>query len=526
MPTSARTSPELCRRAALAYGTASAIEDGETRLTFHDVDRLRRQAARALIALGVAHGDRVAIWAPNVYEWVIAALGIHSVGGILVPLNTRMKEAEAGELLARSGTRVLFTIGRFLGDYYPDMLDAATRASLRHIIVLGEAKAGDMDWPAFMAKADGIPAAEGAARANAVTPDDICDILFTSGTTGHAKGVMCTHEQSWRSTELWSGNLGIRPGDRHLVIPPFFHSFGYKSGWVADLMRGATLLPHQVFDTDVILERLAREKISIFPGPPSVYQSLLAHPRLKEFDLSHLRAAITGSASIPPVLIERMRGTLGFKVVLTGYGLTESCGHGTVTQIDDDAETVATTSGRALPGIELRCVDENNQPVPPNQPGEIVIRGYLVMRGYFNDEAATREAIDADGWLHTGDIGMLDERGYLKIVDRLKDMYINGGFNCYPAEIERYLARHPAVAQVAVVGVPDERMGEVGRAYVVAKAGQKPDEAELIAWARGAMANYKVPRSVAFVDELPLNSSGKVLKRVLRERDTARGVSA
>jgi acyl-CoA synthetase (AMP-forming)/AMP-acid ligase II len=221
---------------------------------------------------------------------------------------------------------------------------------------------------------------------------------------------------------------------------------------------------------------------------------------------------------VPVELVKRMRGELGFESVITAYGLTETCGVVSMCRPEDDAETISTTSGRALPDTEVRCVDEDGKEVPRGAPGEIVVRGYNVMRGYFEDAAETAKTIDAEGWLHTGDIGVMDERGYLRITDRIKDMFITGGFNCYPAEIENLIYRHPGVAQVAVIGIPDERMGEVGMAFVVPRPGATLEPAELIAWCRGEMANFKAPRRVEIVNALPTNASGKVLKYELRQR--------
>jgi acyl-CoA synthetase (AMP-forming)/AMP-acid ligase II len=283
-------------------------------------------------------------------------------------------------------------------------------------------------------------------------------------------------------------------------------------------MRGATVLPHAVFDVPAVLERVARERVSVLPGPPTLYQSFLAHPERSRFDLSSLRLAVTGAAAIPVDLVRRMKSELGFETVITGYGLTECCGIVSMCRFDDDPETIATTSGRAIPGVEVRCVDADGKEVPRGQPGEVVVRGYNVMRGYFEDEAETLETIDADGWLHTGDIGVMDERGYLRITDRIKDMFITGGFNCYPAEIENGMYRHPGIAQVAVIGVPDERMGEVGMAFVVPRPGATLDPAELIAWCREQMAHFKAPKRVEIVSALPTNASGKVLKYELRKR--------
>ncbi|MFC7516765.1 FadD3 family acyl-CoA ligase [Herbaspirillum sp. GCM10030257] len=506
------TIPSLMSEAARRWPDVVAIDDGPLRLTYAELDTMRWRATRALMSLGVLPGDRVAIWAPNVWEWIVAALAIHSAGAVLVPVNTRMRGNEAGDILNDSGARVLFCIGDFLGAYYPDLLGQHRPATLEHIIVL---RAGNA-WESFLERAETVSQAQALRRADTLAADDLSDLMFTSGTTGRPKGVMTAHGQNLRAVASWGNAVGLIPGERYLVVGPFFHAFGYKAGWLAALMHGVTILPQLIFDAERVLQRIANERINVLPGPPTLYHSILAHPRLAEFDLSSLRAAITGAASIPPVLIERMRRELGFKIVLTGYGLTESCGFATLCQPNDDADTIASTCGRAIPGIELRCIDTHGQPVGPGVTGEVVIRGYNVMRGYFNDDMATREAIDADGWLHTGDVGMLDEHGYLRITDRLKDMYISGGFNCYPAEIERLLSAHPDIAQVAVVGVPDERMGEVGKAYVVLRNDRTLNSPELIVWARERMANYKVPSVVEVLQELPTNAAGKVLKHQLR----------
>lgn len=500
-----------------ATHTAVISEDGAS-LSYTELDRLRIEAARALLALGIRHGDSVAIWGPNCVEWIIAGLAIHSVGAVLVPINTRMKGHEAGYVLRKSGARVLFSAGTFLGTHYPTLLGTHRPQTLEQLIVLRDAQPGDSTWSEFLARAKASREEDILARASAVKPDDRMDILFTSGTTGLPKGVVTTHQQNLRVIADWSKAVGLTPEDRYLVANPFFHAFGYKVGWLGGLLSGCTVLPHAVFDTGAILQRIARERISVLPGPPTLFISLLSDPARATSDLSSLRATITGAATIAPTLIERIRAELGFKVVLTGYGLTETCGVVSLCEAGDDAETIALTSGKAIPDIELRCVDGDGKPVPAGDAGEIVVRGYNVMQGYLDDEAETRAAIDADGWLHTGDIGILDARGYLKITDRLKDMYITGGFNCYPAEIERIIAAHPAVAQVAIVGVPCERQGEVGKAYVVARPGQTIDAKEFITWCREHMANYKVPRHVEVMSALPMNASGKVLKFELRKK--------
>jgi acyl-CoA synthetase (AMP-forming)/AMP-acid ligase II len=519
-PLAAQTIPQLVDAAATRFGSRVAIEDGDVQLTFAELADAMQRAARAYLAAGVARGDRVAIWAPNLWEWIVAATGLHAAGAVLVPLNTRFKGREAGYVLRKSRARVLVTVGDFLGARYVESLAGEDLPDLARIVLLRGA-ADDVraqSWQVFLAGGAAVGADAARERSAAVSPDDLSDLLFTSGTTGAPKGVMTSHAQNLRAFAAWSEVVGLREGDRYLVVNPFFHAFGYKAGWLSCLLRGAAVLPHAVFDVPTVLARIASDRISVLPGPPTLYQSILAHPDLANADLSSLRLAVTGAAAIPVELIHRMRGELGFETVITGYGLTECCGIVSMCRFDDDAETIATTSGRAIPGIDVRCVDEIGAEVPRGAPGEVVVRGYVVMRGYFEDADETAKTIDADGWLHTGDVAVMDERGYLRITDRIKDLFIVGGFNCYPAEIENLMYGSGWFTQVAVVGVPDERMGEVGRAFVVPAPGKTFTPEDVVAWCRANMANYKVPRKVEIVDALPVNAAGKVTKFELRRR--------
>ena len=510
-----RSTPELVAVAAERYADAEALVDGDLRLTFRDLADEVRRAAKAFVAAGVAPGDRVGIWAPNVAEWVVAALGVHAAGAALVPVNTRFKGEEAAWVLGRSGARVVLTVTGFLGTDYVGMLDGID--GLEQVVVLrGDAPAGTTAWPDFLAAGDGVEDVEVERRSAAIGPEDPSDVIFTSGTTGRPKGVVSTHGQTLRAFDDWSRIVGLREGDRYLVVNPFFHTFGYKAGFLACLMRGAAIVPHAVFEVPSVLARVAEERISMLPGPPTLYASILDSPDRSSLDLSSLRLAVTGAAPVPVPLIERMREELTFETVLTAYGLTEATGVVTICRQDDDPETISRTSGRAIPDVEVRIVDDSGSEVERGAAGEIVVRGYNVMQGYLDDPEATAEAVDELGWLHTGDIGVMDDRGNVTITDRKKDMFVVGGFNAYPAEIEGKLLRHPAVGQVAVVGVPDDRMGEVGMAFVIPRPGAAVDPDEVVAWARERMANYKVPRRVAVVDALPLNASGKVLKHELR----------
>jgi acyl-CoA synthetase (AMP-forming)/AMP-acid ligase II len=508
------TVPAALRAAATEAPDSEAVVDGDARLTFAGLQVEVTRFARALLADGVAPGDRVAIWAPNTARWVIAALGALSVGAVLVPVNTRFKGEEAVHVLAGTAASILVVDDTFLGAGRLAMLDASGgRQQVRTVV-----RTDTGGWDDFLARGASVPAAEAEAAAAAVKPDDVSDIIFTSGTTGRPKGAMVTHGQSVRLFREWATNVGLRPGDRMLVVSPFFHSFGYKAGIVACLVTRATLLPVAVLDVDETLALIEREKATVVPGAPTLYTTFLEHPSLSSHDISSVRLAVTGASVVPTELIRRMREELGFASVLTAYGLTECCGYATGCRPGDPDEVVSLTSGRAVDGVEVAVVDPDGGALPVGEQGEVLVRGYNVMVGYWADPEATAQAVDAAGWLHTGDVGRLDADGNLSITDRLKDMYVVGGFNAYPAEVEQVLVRHDAVSEAAVIGVPDARLGEVGRAYVVPRAGATPDEADLIAWCKERLAGYKVPRTVALVDSLPRNATGKVDKKALADR--------
>ena len=502
------------------FGDAEAVVDGERRLGFAALAERFRRSAAAMIAAGVGPGDRVAIWAPNRLEWVVAAVGLQAAGAALVPINTRFKGPEAAFILERTGARVLCTVTGFLGLDPAGMLaDAGTRLpALERVVVLdGTVPPGAQSWTDFEAAGETVTDREMADRVAGIGPDDLCDIMFTSGTTGDPEGVMMRHGQTLRQFDDWCDYAGLRRGDRYLVVNPFFHMFGYKAGWVACLMRGATLVPLATFDVDRVLALIEDERITVLPGAPTIYQSLLAHRSLADHDLSSLRLAVTGAADIPVELIRQMATELPFETIRTGYGLTEA-GTCTGSRDGDSFASIAGTVGGPMPDLEVRVAGRDGGEAPTGEPGEVVVRGFSVMAGYLDDPDATAATIDADGWLHTGDLGVLDDRGYLRIVGRIKDMFIVGGFNAYPAEIENVLLTHPAIAQAAVIGIPDDRLGEVGMAFCVLSPGAALGDAELIAWCREHMANYKVPRRVAVVDDLPVNATGKVVKDELRAR--------
>ncbi|MEO9140481.1 MAG: FadD3 family acyl-CoA ligase, partial [Jatrophihabitans sp.] len=469
------TIPAALARAAREFGDAEALVDGDVRLSWVELEEQVRTMARCYLASGVETGDRVAVWAPNTFHWVVAALGAQWAGAVLVPVNSRYTGHEALDILVRTQAKALVVVGPFLGT---DRL-AALRAtggvldSLTLIVQIaldGSPTAdGALGWDDVAVRAEGVPAEVADERARAVSPDDVADILFTSGTTGRSKGVLSAHRQVVDVATSWSECGEVGAADRYLIVSPFFHSFGYKAGIVVCLLTGATMVPQTVYDVPAAMSLIERERITVLSGAPTIYQTILDHPARAEHDLSSLRFAATGASVVPVALVERMQTQMGFEIVLTAFGMTEAV-VATMCRRDDPPELVARTCGRALAGFETRIGDK----------GELLLRGPNVMLGYLDDPDATAEAIDADGWLHTGDVGTLDEAGYLTITDRLKDMYICGGFNVYPAEIEQVLARLDGVADSAVIGVPDERLGEIGKAFVVVKADRHLDEKTVI----------------------------------------------
>jgi acyl-CoA synthetase (AMP-forming)/AMP-acid ligase II len=512
--------PNAARIAARRFPGAEALVDAGQRWTFADLEQAMLASVRSVLALGVRPGDRVALWAPNSARWVIAALGILGAGAVLVPVNTRFKGREAAYILNKSEACALFVVTDFLAQDYVEMLRSADPGSPllgpgRTVTLSGPTGPGQRSWDEFIAAGSAVRAEQATAAIDAVRGESLSDIMFTSGTTGNPKGVRLTHAQSLRAHGWFAKMMDFRPGDRYLIIPPFFHTFGYKAGWMACIVHGVTIVPQETFDLDEVLRKIAAERITVLLGPPTVIQAVLdAHGG---HDVSTLRVIMASATTVPPELLRRVRDELEPEVIHGGYGLTEATSLvTTIVPEADDFEHIATTVGRPSWDVEVRLVDDAGRDVPPGTPGEILVRGYCVMDGYWEDPEKTAEVIDADGWLHTGDIGTMDADRYVRITDRKKDMILVGGFNVYPAEVERILGEHPAVSAIAVVGVSDQRLGEVPAAFVVRAAGASLTGQEFLAWAALQIANFKVPRHVFFVADLPRNASMKVLKGELR----------
>jgi acyl-CoA synthetase (AMP-forming)/AMP-acid ligase II len=483
-------------------------------LTYSQLAADARKVSAALMWRGVERGDLVAIWAPNSWRWVVFALGAQMAGAAIVPMNTRYRGREASHILGTTTPKALFVHQGFLDNDYLGMLRSEGIGAETVPTIVTAGAETDCPWDDFVNSGGADPGVD--ERLSSLPGSSVSDVMFTSGTTGLPKGVITTHSQNLRAYYDWSRLAGFKPAERYAIVNPFFHAFGYKAGWLTSLMHGLTIYPHRVLSAEPLLEQIEGERIEVLPGPPALYATLLASPQMAHRDLSSLRLAITGAASIPPVLVRRLFSDFGFERVSTCYGMTECSAVATVSRSGDDIETLTTSSGRAVPDVEVVVMTDDGVAAAPGALGEVWIRGYNVMHGYLDAPREASARIDPAGWLHTGDIGRIDVQGNLAVVDRKGDMFIVGGFNAYPAEIEALLAEHPTVGEVAVIGVPDDRLGEVGAAFVVSAANSAPEPEELIAWTRERLANFKVPRVIWVVDALPRNATGKVLKGDLR----------
>ncbi|RJL26583.1 AMP-binding protein [Bailinhaonella thermotolerans] len=505
------TIPRMLRELVAGHPGALVVagRDG-VRLTLAELFLRAGEVARGLLALGVERGDRVALWGLNTPGWVVSAFAVWDAGAVVVPLSTRYKGLEAAETLRRTGATVLITGERMPGaPPYADLLDAGLRRLARTPDELAE-----------LGAVVGERALE--ERAAEVKASDLCEIMSTSGTTGTPKGVMLDHAQVLRGYWDWSEIVTLREGDRYPVIAPFAHGFGLNAGLLACVMRRATMMPVPVFSPDALMELIAGDGITILAGAPPMFQRLLDELDREPGREVALRVAICGAAAVPPELVRRLLDRVGLERMINAYGLME----GTVvsmTRAGDPVEVIASTTGRPVPGIEVRVVDDEGRDVPVGERGEVLERGYGVMRGYWGEPEKTAEVVDADGWLHTGDVGVLDAAGNLAIVDRKKDLFIVNGFNVSPAEVESLLLREGSLAAAAVIGMPDARRGESGWAYVVPRPGAEVTPESVIAWAKANMSGYKVPARVYVVDALPVNPNGKVDKRELRARAASAG---
>ncbi|MCZ4548592.1 AMP-binding protein [Gordonia rubripertincta] len=523
--------PRMLRDQARHHSRSIAVSDAGVTISYAELHEQAKRFAQSLQLRGIEPGDRVGVWAPNCWQWVVAAFGIWDCGAVIVPLSTRAKGIETADVLRRTGCRALVMVDDFLGHSYSQMLDTeadhdsadrpfAAIPDLHTVICI----AGPMDrpgghtWNEFLALASQVSDEESESVALAVTSDDIFEILMTSGTTGEPKGVVLGGGQILQAYWHWSNICGLTAGDRMPVVSPFAHGFGINAGIIACVMRGATIVPIAVFDPDSTVDLIEREKLTVLAGPPNLFSRILSHPELPHRDTSTLRWAVIGAASVPEELVLSLRDRLGFERVTNAYGLIEGSVV-TMTRAEDPVHVVAGTAGRPVDGMEIRLVNADGASVSPGDRGEVQIRGYGVMQRYWDAEQLTRDAFTKDGWLRTGDVGVLDDLGNLRLVGRTKEMFIVGGFNAYPAEIENLLMHNHSLSQAAVIGVPDDRLGEVPLAFVTVED-NAATESDITRWARQNLSNYKVPRRVVIIDAMPVTANGKIDKSRLRTMAT------
>ncbi|MGZ4447978.1 MAG: AMP-binding protein, partial [Nocardioides sp.] len=494
------------------------------RWTWAELDRDVDALARGLMAAGVVKGDRVGVWAPNCAEWTIAQYATAKAGLVLVNVNPAYRTHELADAVEQSGRRLLLAATRFKTSDY--------RAMVEEVTASGAIRGGQLertvyvdtdDWAALVAEGDAVGADALAERMASLSSHDPINIQYTSGTTGRPKGATLSHRNILNNGFLTTELINFTEADRLCIPVPFYHCFGMVMGNLGCTSHGATMvIPAPGFDPEVTLRTIEAERCTGVYGVPTMFIAMQSHPTFGEHDLSSLRTGIMAGSICPVEVMKRCVNDMHMAEVSIAYGMTETSPVSCQTRADDDLDRRTATIGRVHPHVEVKVVDPvSGETVPRGTPGELCTRGYSVMLGYWDDEEKTREAVDADGWMHTGDLAEMREDGYCNIVGRIKDMVIRGGENIYPREIEDFLYTHPDVEDVQVIGVPDERYGEELCAWIKVRPGAEPLDAEAVrAYATGRLAHYKIPRYVLVVEEFPMTVTGKIRKVQMREETT------
>ena len=515
MPLSGQTIGQMLADVHVRFGDRPAVVSRHQgiRLTYAELTAEIDRCARALIASGVMTGDRVGIWAPNVAEWIVMQFATARIGAILVNINPAYRGHELQYALRQSGTSFLVMAEGFKGIDYVATLETIEVPGLRDRVVLG---AG---WGSFLRRAESVPPDAVAELESGLSADDPINIQYTSGTTGFPKGATLSHHNILNNGFFIGETLGYTTADRVCLPVPFYHCFGMVLGTLATVTHGGcVVIPSAGFDAGATLETVQAERCTSLYGVPTMFIAELGHPTFPTTDLSSLRTGIMAGSPCPVEVMKRVRSEMHMTEVTICYGMTETSPVSTQTRRDDPLEKQVETVGRVHPHVEVKVVHpDTGRLVPRGTPGELCTRGYSVMLGYWENDAGTRESIDRGRWMHTGDLATMDDEGYLSIVGRIKDMIIRGGENVYPREIEEYLHTHPAVADVQVIGVPDQYYGEEISAWIVLKPGADLDEDAVRAFCRAGIARYKVPRYVRFVDGFPMTITGKIRKVEMRE---------
>ena len=518
------------------YPDKEAVVYVETglRYSYKEFQEICNQVAKGLMNLGIKKGDHIAVWASNKPEWLITQYASAKIGAVLVTVNTSYQSKELEYLLRQSEATTLLLMDNFKGVSYLDMLQelcpelencapgelASNRLpKLKNVIFMGSKRhPGIFTWDDLLNKASTITDEELMTRQNSTSYEDVINMQYTSGTTGFPKGVMLTHSNIINNAINVAECQKLTAEDRICIPVPFFHCFGCVMGTLAAVSTGATMVPLVMFDPLLVLKAVEQEKCTALYGVPTMFIAELNHPDFKKYDLSSLRTGIMAGSPCPTEIMKRVVHDMGAKEITIAYGQTEASPVITQTRPYDSIERRVSTVGTALDNVEVKIIDPaTGETVPTGIQGELCTRGYLVMKGYYNMEDQTKDTIDKDGWLHTGDLATMDEVGYVVITGRLKDMIIRGGENIYPREIEEFLYSHPKIFDVQIVGVPDEKFGEQVAAFIKVKPGESLDSQEVKDYCTGKISKYKIPYYVEIVDEYPMTASGKIQKFKLRE---------
>jgi fatty-acyl-CoA synthase len=513
------------------------------RWTYEDFQKKVIEAAKGLIKLGLDKGHHLAIWALNQPEWLISQFATGMTGVVLITVNTNYRVRELEYLLKQSDTETLILEREVKGISYVDMLyeicpelkecppgwlKSKRLPKLKNVILLDDEPApGMFCWKDLIEMGREVREEEVKARQASLHPDDVINMQYTSGTTGFPKGVMLSHHNIINNGRNIAECMKLTEKDRLCIPVPFFHCFGCVLGTLAGISVGAALVPLITFDAGKVLEIVEKEKCTGLHGVPTMFITELNHPSFRKKKYPHLRTGIMAGSNCPIEVMRKVTEDMGVREITIAYGQTESSPVITQTRTDDPLDVRVATVGRPLPHVEVKIIDpESNKPLPPGKQGELCTRGYHVMKGYYKMPEATREVIDEEGWLHTGDLAVENEDGTYRITGRLKDMIIRGGENIYPREIEEFLYTHPKVLDIQIVGVPDEKYGEVSVAFIRKKEGVDCTEEEIIEFCKGNIARYKIPSQVIFVDKYPMTASGKIQKYKLREAFIRKDLSA
>lgn len=514
---------------ALVYG------DRDLRYTYREFDQICKQAAKGLMALGIEKGEHIAVWTTNVPEWVTLQFATGKMGAVLVTVNTNYRAHELEYLLKQSDSTSIFLIEEYRGNSYintlyqlipelktsePGKLKSERFPLLKNVVIISEKKyPGAFNWTDILNMSSKIDDEEFEKRYHSLDPDDVINMQYTSGTTGFPKGVMLTHINIVNNAINIAKCMNLKKDDKLCIPVPFFHCFGSVIGTMTAVSVGATIVPVQEFDAETVLQTVEKEKCTALHGVPTMFIAELNLPNFHNFDLSTLRTGVMAGSNCPVEVMKAVINKMNMKEITICYGQTESSPVITQTRTDDPLELRVETVGKALPNVEVKIVEPGtNKEVPYNVQGELCTRGYHVMKGYYKNPVATKETIDEDGWLHTGDLAVMDENGYCRITGRLKDMIIRGGENIYPREIEELLYTHPKILDAQVVGVPDEKYGEEVVAWIILKDGVTATEEEIREFCKENISRHKVPKNIFFTNEYPMTASGKIQKFKLKER--------